>query len=53
MLANILVFLNCVLFAIFHFSRSPHVLRDFMYILKKNAGGCSILSIAFLKNVRQ
>ena len=44
------IFLNNVLFARFHFSRSPYFLREFIYFLK-NAGGRSILSIAFLKNM--
>ena len=39
---------NYVLFAKFHFSRSPHSLWDFIYFLK-NAGGRSKCKIALLK----
>ena len=32
-------FSNCVIFARFHFSGSPHALRDFIYFLTKRRGG--------------
>ena len=51
MLASI--FFNNVLFARFHFSRSPHFLREFIYFLKQKRRGGSILSIAFLKKCKK
>ena len=46
-------FSNCVLFARFHFSRSPHSLRDFIYFLKKRRGGRTKCPIAFLKKKQE
>ena len=51
MLASI-YFFNCVLFARFHFSRSPHSLRDFIDFLKKHRGALTIVHYIFEKNVR-
>ena len=52
MLASIYLF-NCVLFARFHFSRSPHSLRDFIYFLKKRRGSFNIVHCIFEKTSLQ
>ena len=46
-------FSNCVLFARFHFSRSPHTLRDFIYFLKKHRGVFKMSDCIFEKNARK